>query len=170
MNSPIKKASINLFNQPIQAKSRKIKSSFTLDSTADLTAMNGVDICDHESIDSDHSVDYDDFYGWIVNVNKIPYPEFDKKDPTEKRKYLKKYKIIKTYKEEGQETWAPYSPMDRWMSVLQDEVVQEIDKEIIERCKNKCATTKKMDPEPIMPIVKTIQNLFEQNYSDLKKP
>ena len=118
--SAIKKASIVIAKQPIRVKTRKLKSSFSLEAQQDISAM--------------HGGDKDDFHGWLHDIKKMSRGDYYKLD--EKAQH-------RLYKEYREKKWKPRGLFDEITDGLQYELQHEMDKEILNEIKNKILSNKK---------------------------
>lgn len=126
----IKKASIAICKQPIRVKSRKIKSSFSLDLQQDIKAM--------------HGGDKDDFHGWLHDIKKMSQDDYYKLDEKAQHRLYKEYQLDSVYKEDDREKkWKPRGLFDDMLDGLQNEMQREIDREILNELKNKMPLKKK---------------------------
>lgn len=128
--SAIKKASIAIAKQPIRVKTRKLKSSFSLESVQDISAM--------------HGGEKDDFHGWLHDIKKMSQDDYYKLDEKAQHRLYKEYQLDSIYKEEDREKkWKPRGLFDDMLDGLQYEVQYEMDKEILNKLKNKIPSKKK---------------------------
>ena len=126
----IKKASIAIAKQPIRVKSRKIKSSFSLDLQQDLRAM--------------HGGDKDDFHGWLHDIKKMSQDDYYKLDEKAQHRLYKEYQLDSVYKEDDREKkWKPRGLFDDMLDGLQNEMSREMDREILNEIMNKMPPKKK---------------------------
>lgn len=126
----IKKASIALLKQPIKAKTRKIKSSFSLDMQQDIKAM--------------HGGEKDDFHGWLHDIKKISQEDYYKLDEKAQHRLYKEYQLDSVYKEDDREKkWKPRGLFDDLLDGLQSEISREMDREILNEIMNKMPSKKK---------------------------
>lgn len=122
----IKKASIVIAKQPIRVKTRKLKSSFSLEAQQDISAM--------------HGGDKDDFQGWLHDIKKMSKDDYYKLDEKAQHRLYKEYQLDSIYKEEDREKkWKPRGLFDDMLDGLQ----YEMDKEILNKLKNKIPSKKK---------------------------
>lgn len=122
--SAIKKASIAIAKQPIRVKTRKLKSSFSLEAQQDISAM--------------HGGDKDDFYGWLHDIKKMSQGYYDKLDEKAQHRLYKEYQLDSVYKEDDREKkWNPRGLFDDILDGLQYEMQQEMDKEILNKIKER---------------------------------
>lgn len=120
----IKKASIAIARQPIQVKTRKLKSSFSLESVQDISAM--------------HGGEKDDFHGWLHDIKKMSQGDYYKLDEKAQHRLYKEYQLDSIYKEEDREKkWKPRGLFDDMLDGLQYEVQYEMDKEILNKIKER---------------------------------
>ena len=120
----IKKASIAIARQPIQVKTRKLKSSFSLESVQDISAM--------------HGGEKDDFHGWLHDIKKMSQDEYYKLDEKAQHRLYKEYQLDSVYKEDDREKkWNPRGLFDEITDGLQYELQHEIDKEILNKIKER---------------------------------
>lgn len=121
----IKKASIAIVKQPIKAKTRKLKSSFSLEMQQDIKAM--------------HGGEKDDFHGWLHDIKKMSQDDYYKLDEKAQHRLYKEYQLDSVYKEDDREKkWKPRGLFDDMLDGLQNEMQREMDKEILnELLKNK---------------------------------
>src|SRR5574344_611342 len=119
------KASKALSIQPIKGKTRKLRSSFSLEAQQDISAMYG-------------EGDKDDFHGWLHDIKKMSKDDYYKlEEKTQHRRY-KEYQLDSIYKEEDREKkWKPRGLFDEITDGLQYEIQHEMDKEILNKLKNK---------------------------------
>ena len=104
--SAIKKASIVIAKQPIKEKTRKLKSSFTLESQQDISAM--------------HGGEKDDFYGWLHDIKKMSKDDYYKLDEKAQHRLYKEYQLDSVYKEDDREKkWKPRGLFDDILDGLQ---------------------------------------------------
>lgn len=102
----IKKASITIVKQPIKEKTRKLKSSFTLESQQDISAM--------------HGGEKDDFHGWLHDIKKMSQGDYYKLDEKAQHRLYKEYQLDSVYKEDDREKkWKPRSLFDDILDGLQ---------------------------------------------------
>ena len=126
----IKKASIAIVKQPIKGKTRKLKSSFTLESQQDISAM--------------HGGEKDDFHGWLHDIKKMSQGDYYKLDEKAQHRLYKEYQLDSVYKEDDREKkWKPRGLFDDILDGLQYELQCEMDKEILNEIKNKISSNKK---------------------------
>lgn len=121
----IKKASMAITKQPIRVKTRKLKSSFSLEAQQDISAM--------------HGGEKDDFHGWLHDIKKMSQADYYKLDEKGQHRLYKEYQLDSIYKEDDREKkWKPRGLFDDMLDVLQNEMQSEMDKEILnELLKNK---------------------------------
>lgn len=126
----IKKASIAIAKQPIRVKSRKIKSSFSLEAQQDISAM--------------HGGDKDDFHGWLHDIKKMSQDDYYKLDEKAQHRLYKEYQLDSVYKEDDREKkWKPRGLFDDMLDGLQNEMSREMDREILNEIMNKMPPKKK---------------------------
>ena len=126
----IKKASITIIKQPIQAKTRKLRSSFSLEAQQDIKAM--------------HGGDKDDFHGWLHDIKKMSQDDYYKLDEKAQHRLYKEYQLDSVYKEDDREKkWKPRGLFDDMLDGLQNEMQHEMDKEILNELMNKIPSKKK---------------------------
>ena len=102
----IKKASIAIVKQPIKGKTRKLKSSFTLESQQDISAM--------------HGEEKDDFHGWLHDIKKMSQDDYYKLDEKAQHRLYKEYQLDSIYKEDDREKkWKPRGLFDDILDGLQ---------------------------------------------------
>ena len=102
----IKKASIAIVKQPIKGKTRKLKSSFTLESQQDISAMYGEE--------------KDDFHGWLHDIKKMSQDDYYKLDEKAQHRLYKEYQLDSIYKEDDREKkWKPRGLFDDILDGLQ---------------------------------------------------
>lgn len=124
--SAIKKASIAIAKQPIRVGTRKLRSSFSLEAQQDISAM--------------HSGEKDDFHGWLHDIKKMSQDDYYKLDEKAQHRLYKEYQLDSIYKEEDREKkWKPRGLFDDMLDGLQ----YEMDKEILNKLKNKIPSKKK---------------------------
>ena len=122
--SAIKKASIVIAKQPIRVKTRKLKSSFSLEAQQDISAM--------------HGEDKDDFQGWLHDIKKMSQGDYYKLDEKAQHRLYKEYQLDSVYKEEDREKkWKPRGLFDDILDSLQNELQREMDKEILNKIKER---------------------------------
>lgn len=130
MVGAIKKASIAIVKQPIKGKTRKLKSSFSLESQQDISAM--------------HGGEKDDFHGWLHDIKKMSQGDYYKLDEKAQHRLYKEYQLDSVYKEDDREKkWKPRGLFDDILDGLQYELQCEMDKEILNEIKNKISSNKK---------------------------
>lgn len=106
MVGAIKKASIAIVKQPIKGKTRKLKSSFTLEAQQDISAM--------------HGGEKDDFHGWLHDIKKMSQGDYYKLDEKAQHRLYKEYQLDSIYKEDDREKkWKPRSLFDDILDGLQ---------------------------------------------------
>lgn len=126
----IKKASIAIAKQPIRVGTRKLRSSFSLETQQDISAMYGGE--------------KDDFHGWLHDIMKMSQDDYYKLDEKTQHRLYKEYQLDSIYKEEDREKkWKPRGLFDDMLDGLQYEVQYEMDKEILNKLKNKIPSNKK---------------------------
>ena len=126
----IKKASIAIAKQPIRVKSRKIKSSFSLEAQQDISAM--------------HGGEKDDFHGWLHDIKKMSQDDYYKLDEKAQHRLYKEYQLDSVYKEDDREKkWKPRGLFDDMLDGLQNEMSREMDREILNEIMNKMPPNKK---------------------------
>ncbi len=126
----IKKASIAIAKQPIKVKTRKLKSSFSLEPQQDISAM--------------HGGEKDDFHGWLHDIKKMSQDDYYKLDEKAQHRLYKEYQLDSVYKEDDREKkWKPRGLFDDMLDGLQNEISREIDREILNELKNKIPSKKK---------------------------
>ena len=102
----IKKASIAITKQPIRVKSRKLKSSFSLESQQDISAI--------------HGGEKDDFHGWLHDIKKMSQDDYYKLDEKAQHRLYKEYQLDSIYKEDDREKkWKPRGLFDDILDGLQ---------------------------------------------------
>lgn len=127
----IKKASIAIARQPIQVKTRKLRSSFSLEAQQDISAMYG-------------EGEKDDFHGWLHDIKKMSKDDYYKLDEKTQHRLYKEYQLDSIYKEDDREKkWKPRGLFDDILDGLQYKVQYEMDKEILNKLKNKIPSNKK---------------------------
>ena len=105
----IKKASIAIVKQPIKEKTRKLKSSITLEAQQDISAM--------------HGGEKDDFHGWLHDIKKMSQGDYYKLDEKAQHRLYKEYQLDSIYKEDDREKkWKPRSLFDDILDGLQNEM------------------------------------------------
>ena len=120
----IKKASIAIVKQPIKGKTRKLKSSFTLEAQQDISAM--------------HGGEKDDFHGWLHDIKKMSKDDYYKLDEKAQHRLYKEYQLDSVYKEDDREKkWKPRGLFDDILDSLQNELQREMDKEILNKIKER---------------------------------
>lgn len=126
----IKKASIAIAKQPIRVKTRKLKSSFSLEAQQDISAM--------------HGGEKDDFHGWLHDIKKMSQDDYYKLDEKAQHRLYKEYQLDSVYKEDDREKkWKPRGLFDDMLDGLQNEMQSEMDKEILNEIMNKMPSKKK---------------------------
>ena len=124
------KASIAIARQPIQVKTRKLKSSFYLEAQQDISAMFGGE--------------KDDFHGWLHDIKKMSQDDYYKLDEKAQHRLYKEYQLDSVYKEDDREKkWKPRGLFDEITDGLQYELQHEMDKEILNEIMNKIPSNKK---------------------------
>lgn len=122
--SAIKKASIVIAKQPIRVKTRKLKSSFSLEAQQDISAM--------------HGGEKDDFHGWLHDIKKMSQGDYYKLDEKAQHRLYKEYQLDSVYKEDDREKkWKPRGLFDDILDGLQNELQREMDKEILNKIKER---------------------------------
>ena len=119
--SAIKKASIVIAKQPIRVKTRKLKSSISLETLQDISAM--------------HGGEKDDFHGWLHDIKKMSQDDYYKLDEKAQHRLYKEDQLDSIYKEEDREK--------KWKPRGLYEIQYEMDKEILNGIKNKIPSNKK---------------------------
>lgn len=120
----IKKASIAIVKQPIKGKTRKLKSSFTLEAQQDIKTM--------------HGGEKDDFHGWLHDIKKMSQDDYYKLDEKAQNRLYKEYQLDSVYKEDDREKkWNPRGLFDYMLDGLQNEIQHEMDKEILNKIKER---------------------------------
>lgn len=120
----IKKASIAIAKQPIRVGTRKLKSSFSLEAQQDISAM--------------HGGEKDDFHGWLHDIKKMSQGDYYKLDEKAQHRLYKEYQLDSIYKEEDREKkWKPRGLFDDILDGLQYEIQHEMDKEILNKIKER---------------------------------
>ena len=128
--SAINKASIAIAKQPIRVKTRKLKSSFSLEAQQDISAM--------------HGGDKDDFQGWLHDIKKMSKDDYYKLDEKAQHRLYKEYQLDSVYKEDDREKkWKPRGLFDDILDGMQYEIQHEMDKEILNELMNKIPSNKK---------------------------
>ena len=126
----IKKASIAIAKQPIRVGTRKLRSSISLETLQDISAMYGGE--------------KDDFHGWLHDIKKMSQDDYYKLDEKAQHRLYKEYQLDSIYKEEDREKkWKPRGLFDDMLDGLQYEIQYEMDKEILNEIKNKIPSNKK---------------------------
>ena len=126
----IKKASIAIAKQPIRVGTRKLRSSISLETLQDISAMYGGE--------------KDDFHGWLHDIKKMSQDDYYKLDEKAQHRLYKEYQLDSIYKEEDREKkWKPRGLFDDMLDGLQYEIQYEMDKEILNELKNKIPSNKK---------------------------
>lgn len=122
----IKKASIAIAKWPIRVGTRKLRSSFSLEAQQDISAM--------------HGGEKDDFHGWLHDIKKMSQDDYYKLDEKAQHRLYKEYQLNSIYKEEDREKkWKPRGLFDDMLDGLR----YEMDKEILNKLKNKIPSKKK---------------------------
>ena len=102
----IKKASIAIAKQPIRVGTRKLKSSISLETLQDISAMYGGE--------------KDDFHGWLHDIKKMSQDDYYKLDEKAQHRLYKEYQLDSIYKEEDREKkWKPRGLFDDMLDGLQ---------------------------------------------------
>ena len=128
--SAINKASIAIAKQTVKANTRKLKSSFSLESLQDISAM--------------HGGEKDDFHGWLHDIKKMSKDDYYKLDEKAQHRLYKEYQLDSVYKEDDREKkWKPRGLFDDILDGLQYELQCKMDKEILNEIKNKIPSNKK---------------------------
>lgn len=126
----IKKASMAITKQTIQAKTRRLKSSFSLESQQDISAM--------------HGGEKDDFHGWLHDIKKMSHDDYYKLDEKAQHRLYKEYQLDSIDKEDDREKkWKPRGLFDDIIDGLQNEMEREMDKEILNELMKKNPSKKK---------------------------
>lgn len=126
----VQEESIAIPKQPIRVKTRKLKSSFSLETQQDISAMYGEE--------------KDDFHGWLHDIKKMSQDDYYKLDEKAQHRLYKEYQLDSIYKEEDREKkWKPRGLFDDILDGLQYEVQYEMDKEILNELMNKIPSNKK---------------------------
>lgn len=126
----IKKASMAITKQTIQAKTRRLKSSFSLESQQDISAM--------------HGGEKDDFHGWLHDIKKMSQDDYYKLDEKAQHRLYKEYQLDSIDKEDDREKkWKPRGLFDDILDGLQNEMEREMDKEILNELMKKNPSKKK---------------------------
>lgn len=126
----IKKASMAITKQTIQAKTRRLKSSFSLESQQDISAM--------------HGGEKDDFHGWLHDIKKMSQDDYYKLDEKAQHRLYKEYQLDSIDKEDDREKkWKPRGLFDDIIDGLQNEMEREMDKEILNELMKKNPSKKK---------------------------
>ena len=108
----IKKASIAIAKQPIRVGTRKLKSSISLETLQDISAM--------------HGGEKDDFHGWLHDIKKMSQDDYYKLDEKAQHRLYKEYQLDSIYKEEDREKkWKPRGLFDDMLDGLQYEIQRE---------------------------------------------
>lgn len=120
----IKKASIAIVKQSIQVKTRQLKSSISLEAQQDISAM--------------HGGEKDDFHGWLHDIKKMSQGDYYKLDEKAQNRLYKEYQLDSVYKEDDREKkWNPRGLFDDILDSLQNEMQHEMDKEILNKIKER---------------------------------
>ena len=128
--SAIKKASIVIAKQPIRVKTRKLKSSFSLEAQQDISSL--------------HGGEKDDFHGWLHDIKKMSQGDYYKLDEKAQHRLYKEYQLDSVYKEDDREKkWKPRGLFDDILDGMQYEIQHEMDKEILNELMNKIPSKKK---------------------------
>ena len=124
LDEVVKEESITIVKQPIQVKTRKLKSSFSLELLQDISAMYGGE--------------KDDFNGWLHDIKKMSKDDYYKLDEKAQHRLYKEYQLDSVYKEDDREKkWKPRGLFDDILDGLQNELQQEMDKEILNKIKER---------------------------------
>lgn len=120
----VQEESIVIAKQTVKANTRKLKSSFSLESVQDISAM--------------HGGEKDDFHGWLHDIKKMSQGDYDKLDEKAQHRLYKEYQLDSVYKEDDREKkWKPRGLFDDILDGLQYELQQEMDKEILNKIKER---------------------------------
>lgn len=80
----------------------------------------------------------DDFHGWLHDIKKMSQDDYYKLDEKAQHRLYKEYQLDSIYKEEDREKkWKPRGLFDDMLDGLQNEIESEMDKEILNKLKNK---------------------------------
>lgn len=124
LDEVVKEENITIAKQTVKANTRKLKSSFSLESVQDISAM--------------HSGEKDDFHGWLHDIKKMSQDDYYKLDEKAQHRLYKEYQLDSVYKEDDREKkWNPRGLFDDILDSLQNELQHEMDKEILNKLKNK---------------------------------
>lgn len=130
LDEVVKEESITIAKQPIRVGTRKLRSSFSLEAQQDISAMYGGE--------------KDDFHGWLYDIKKMSQDDYYKLDEKAQHRLYKEYQLDSIYKEEDREKkWKPRGLFDDMLDGLQYKVQHEMDKEILNKLKNKIPSKKK---------------------------
>lgn len=120
----VQEESITIAKQTVKANTRKLKSSFSLESVQDISAM--------------HGGEKDDFHGWLHDIKKMSKDDYYKLDEKAQHRLYKEYQLDSVYKEDDREKkWNPRGLFDDILDSLQNEMQQEMDKEILNKIKER---------------------------------
>lgn len=120
----IKKVNMVIVKQPIQVKTRQLKSSISLEAKQDISAMQGGE--------------KDDFHGWLHDIKKMSQDDYYKLDEKAQHRLYKEYQLDSVYKEDDREKkWNPRGLFDDMLDGLQYEIQHEMDKEILNKIKER---------------------------------
>lgn len=121
----VQEESIAIAKQPIRVGTRKLRSSFSLETQQDISAMYG-------------EGDKDDFHGWLHDIKKMSKDDYYKLDEKAQHRLYKEYQLDSIYKEDDREKkWKPRGLFDDILDGLQNEMQQEMDKEILNKIKER---------------------------------
>ena len=120
----VQEESITIAKQPIRVGTRKLRSSFSLESVQDISAM--------------HGGEKDDFHGWLHDIKKMSQGDYYKLDEKTQHRLYKEYQLDSVYKEDDREKkWKPRGLFDDILDGLQYELQCEMDKEILNKIKER---------------------------------
>lgn len=116
--------SIVIVKQPIRVGTRKLRSSISLEAQQDISAM--------------HGGEKDDFHGWLHDIKKMSQDDYYKLDEKAQHRLYKEYQLDSIYKEDDREKkWKPRGLFDDILDGLQYELQREMDKEILNKIKER---------------------------------
>ena len=126
----VQEESITIAKQPIRVGTRKLRSSFSLESVQDISAM--------------HGGEKDDFHGWLHDIKKMSQGDYYKLDEKTQHRLYKEYQLDSVYKEDDREKkWKPRGLFDDILDGMQYELQREMDKEILNELKKEKLSNKK---------------------------
>ena len=85
-----------------------------------------------------HGGEKDDFHGWLYDIKKMSQGNYYKLDEKAQNRLYKEYQLDSVYKEDDREKkWNPRGLFDDILDGLQYEIQHEIDKEILNKIKER---------------------------------